>query len=148
AVTLDVSSDILNALRPSDENRTAHAQAFQERMQILRANFRCITAACLRRFTLRPGIERNDSMGFCKRLELMTPNIGACAPAGNENEYRSCLGLACFNHTQRDAVAYIHHVRRFCVRLRARSHRAEANDGTQKQNWSKNGEHRSSTNHG
>jgi hypothetical protein len=84
AVALNKRSDVLNPLRPSNENWVSHAQAFQQRMQILRTNFRGVSLRGLRRFALRTRIERDDAMGFCECVDLMLPNIPACAPARNK----------------------------------------------------------------
>src|SRR5215475_3108925 len=81
SVPLDISGDILNALRPSDKNRMPHAESLQQFMQILRANFRCITARCLRRGAFRTRIECDYPICFCESLNLATPGVSACAPA-------------------------------------------------------------------
>jgi hypothetical protein len=47
-------------------------------------------------------------MGFCERVDLMAPNIRACAPAGNKNQRSFVARLARFNHSQRDAFTDIH----------------------------------------
>jgi hypothetical protein len=70
-------------------------------------------------------------MRFCERLNLMLPNIGGRAPAGNENERGSGIELSRFDHLQGDTFAYIHHARRSRRRRPARLHRAEADCYTQ-----------------
>ena len=109
AIVLDVSSDVLNTLRPSNENWPPHAQALQRRVQILRAYLWCVAGRRLRRFTLRTRIEGNYPIGFCEHFDLMAPNVSTCAPAGNEDQSRAFTRLARFKHAQRDAIGHVHH---------------------------------------
>ena len=51
-VSIDKSGDVLNSLRPPDENRASHTQEVEQRMQIVRACFRCVAFCCYRGFTL------------------------------------------------------------------------------------------------
>ena len=110
-VALDISSDVLNALRPSNQNRLPHTEALQQRVQILCPCFRCVPSRSLRRFALRTRIERDYPMCFCKRINLMIPNVCTCAPAGNEHEGRFATRFSAFSQPQRDTVGDIHHAR-------------------------------------
>src|SRR5206468_11793678 len=98
-------------VRPTNEDRMPHAEALQQRVQILRADLRCVPARRLGRFALRTRIESDDSIGFCERVYLMKPNFPARAPAGNKNYRRYVARLACFDQPQGDAVANFYYVR-------------------------------------
>src|SRR6266550_4374537 len=102
AVTLDVGGDVLNALRPSDENRWAHTESLEQGMQILSARFRRVTSGSLGRFALGTRIDRDDPVSFGKSVDLPPPNIRARAPARNKDECRTGAGSACFNYAQRN----------------------------------------------
>ena len=47
-------------------------------------------------------------MSGCKTIDLLSPNIGARAPAGNKNQGRPRAGLAGFDYPERHAFADIH----------------------------------------
>jgi len=47
-------------------------------------------------------------MSRSKTIDLLSPNIGARAPAGNKNQSRPRAGLAGFDYPQRHAFANIH----------------------------------------
>jgi hypothetical protein len=86
AVSLNVRGNVLNPLRPSNENRVSHAEALQQRVQILRTHLRCIASRRLCRVALRTRIECNNAICFCERIDLMLPDICAGAPARDEDQ--------------------------------------------------------------
>ena len=47
-------------------------------------------------------------MIWSKAIDLLSPNIGARAPAGNKNQSRTRAGLAGFDYPHRYAFANIH----------------------------------------
>src|SRR5438270_9279900 len=83
AVTLDVGGDVLNSLRPSDENRSAHTESLEQGMQILSAHFRRIATGSLGRFALGTRIDRDDPLSCGKSVDLPPATISARAPSGN-----------------------------------------------------------------
>jgi len=78
----------------------AGAVILQQLMEIGRPLFRRVSIESLGRPTLRARIEGHYSMLASEMIDLVSPDVGSGAPAGNEYNWQALVHFACLDHSQ------------------------------------------------